>query len=251
VNEEMGIILEVKNLTKKFGGLTAVNDFSFEIKRGEFIGLIGPNGAGKTTVFSLISGFEKPSSGTIRFDGMDITGLKPYKIVNKGIARTFQLVRSFKYLSLLDNISVSCQSHRGREASKGVGIDKRASSILASVGLVDKARIPPVILPHGDLRKLQIGKALGTNPELLLLDEPFSGLSHEEQKNLTDLIVKLHDDGLTIFMTGHVLRELMTLVPRIIAMHQGKFIADGPPQEVAKNKIVLEAYLGKGSEAFA
>jgi len=246
----MGIILEVKNLTKKFGGLTAVNDFSFEIKRGEFIGLIGPNGAGKTTVFSLISGFEKPSSGTIRFDGMDITGLKPYKIVNKGIARTFQLVRSFKYLSLLDNISVSCQSHRGREASKGVGIDKSASSILASVGLVDKARIPPVILPHGDLRKLQIGKALGTNPELLLLDEPFSGLSHEEQKNLTDLILKLHDDGLTIFMTGHVLRELMNLVPRIIAMHQGKFIADGPPHEVAKNKIVLEAYLGKG-EAFA
>jgi len=108
VNEEMGIILEVKNLTKKFGGLTAVNDFSFEIKRGEFIGLIGPNGAGKTTVFNLISGLEKPNSGSIRFDGMDITGLRPYKIVNKGIARTFQIVRSFKYLTLLQNISVSC-----------------------------------------------------------------------------------------------------------------------------------------------
>jgi branched-chain amino acid transport system ATP-binding protein len=101
------------------------------------------------------------------------------------------------------------------------------------------------------LRKLQIGKALGTNPEILLLDEPFSGLTHEEQQNLTDLIVKLNDDGLTIFMTGHVLRELMTLVPRVIAMHQGKFIIDGTPQEVANNKIVLEAYLGKGSEAFA
>jgi len=247
----MGIILEVKNLTKKFGGLTAVNDFSFEIKRGEFIGLIGPNGAGKTTVFNLISGLEKPNSGSIRFDGMDITGLRPYKIVNKGIARTFQIVRSFKYLTLLENISVSCQSHRGKEASKGVGIDKYASSILASVGLVDKARIPPVILPHGDLRKLQIGKALGTNPELLLLDEPFSGLTHKEQQNLTDLIVKLNDDGLTIFMTGHVLRELMNLVPRVIAMHQGKFIIDGSPQEVANNKIVIEAYLGKGSEAFA
>lgn len=247
----MGIILDVKNLTKKFGGLTAVNDFSFEIKRGEFIGLIGPNGAGKTTVFNLISGLEKPSSGSIRFDGVDITGLRPYKIVNKGIARTFQIVRSFKYLTLLQNISVSCQSHRGKEASKGVGIDAYASSILASVGLVDKARIPPVILPHGDLRKLQIGKALGTNPELLLLDEPFSGLTHEEQQNLTDLIVKLNDDGLTIFMTGHVLRELMTLVPRVIAMHQGKFIIDGTPQEVANNKIVIEAYLGKGSEAFA
>lgn len=242
----MGVILEVKNLTKKFGGLTAVNDFSFEIKRGEFIGLIGPNGAGKTTVFNLISGFEKPSSGRIRFNGIDITGMKPYKIVNLGIARTFQLVRSFKYLSLLDNITVSCLSKRGKEVSKKTGTDNYASSILASVGLIDKARIPPIILPHGDLRKLQIGKAIGTNPELLLLDEPFSGLSFEEQLGITDLIIKLHADGVTIFITGHVLRELMTLVPRVIAMHQGKFIADGPPVQVANNKIVLEAYLGRG-----
>lgn len=244
----MGIILEVKNLTKKFGGLTAVNDFSFEIKRGEFVGLIGPNGAGKTTVFNLISGFEKPTTGSIRFDGMDITGLKTYKIVNLGIARTFQLVRSFKFLNLLDNVSISCLSKRGKEVAKEGGIDEYASAILASVGLVDKARIPPVILPHGDLRKLQIAKAIGTNPELLLLDEPFSGLTFEEQLSITDLIKKLHDDGVTIFITGHVLRELMTLVPRVIAMHQGKFIIDSSPKEVANNKIVREAYLGKGEE---
>ncbi len=244
----MGIILEVKNLTKKFGGLTAVNDFSFEIKRGDFIGLIGPNGAGKTTVFNLISGFERPSSGSIRFDGIDITGWKPYKIVNLGVARTFQLVRSFKFLSLLDNVSVSCLSKRGKEVSKAVGTDEYASSILASVGLVDKTRIPPIILPHGDLRKLQIGKAISANPELLLLDEPFSGLSFEEQSVITDLIIKLHKEGVTVFITGHVLRELMTLVPRVLAMHQGKLIADGPPQEVANNKIVLEAYLGRGGE---
>jgi branched-chain amino acid transport system ATP-binding protein len=246
----MGVILEVKNLTKKFGGLTAVNDFSFEIQRGEFVGLIGPNGAGKTTIFNLISGFENPSSGKIRFDGIDITGKKPYKIVNLGIARTFQIVRSFRFLSLLDNISVACLSPRGKEMAKQYGIDEYASTILASVGLVDKARIPPVILPHGDLRKLGIGKALGTNPQLLLLDEPFSGLSHEEQEGITDLIKKLHNDGVTIFITGHVLRELMHLVPRVIAMHQGKFIMDGTPQEVANNKIVLEAYLGRG-EVFA
>ncbi len=244
----MGTILEVRNLTKKFGGLTAVNDFSFEIKRGEFVGLIGPNGAGKTTVFNLISGFEKPNSGSIRFDGIDITGLVPYKIVNLGIARTFQLVRSFKFLSLLDNVTVSCLSKRGKEVSKKTGTDKYASSILASVGLIDKARVPPVILPHGDLRKLQIGKAIGTNPEFLLLDEPFSGLSFEEQVVITNLIKELHDDGLTIFITGHVLRELMTLVPRVIAMHQGRLIIDAPPQDVANNKIVLEAYLGRGAE---
>ncbi|MFW9969555.1 MAG: ABC transporter ATP-binding protein [Candidatus Odinarchaeota archaeon] len=244
----MGVILEVKNLTKKFGGLTAVNDFSFEINRGEFVGLIGPNGAGKTTLFNLISGFEKPSSGKIRFDGMTITGLKPFRIVNLGIARTFQLVRSFKYLNLLENVSIPCLSSRGKTASEDFKTEEYASSILASVGLVDKARIPPIILPHGDLRKLQIGKALGTNPQLLLLDEPFSGLSFEEQIIITDLIKKLHDDGVTIFMTGHVLRELMNLVPRVLAMHQGKLIADGPPKQVANNKIVLEAYLGRGEE---
>ncbi len=246
----MGIILEVKNLTKKFGGLTAVNDFSFEINRGEFVGLIGPNGAGKTTVFNLISGLDKPSSGSIRFDGVDITGLKPFKIVNLGIARTFQLVRSFKFLSLLDNVSVSCLSARGKAFSKKIGTEEYASSILTEVGLVDKATIPPVVLPHGDLRKLQIAKAIGTNPELLLLDEPFSGLSFEEKVGITDLIKKLHDDGVTIFLTGHVLRELMALVPRVIAMHQGKFIIDASPEEVANNKIVLEAYLGRG-EGFA
>jgi len=247
----MGVILEAKNLTKKYSGLTAVNDFSFEVTRGEFTGLIGPNGAGKTTLFNLISGFENPNSGTIRFDGRDITGMKPHKIVNLGIARTFQLVRSFRLMSLLDNVSVSCLSPRGKKLAKEYGIDESASSILAAVGLVDKARLPPIILPHGDLRKLQIGKALGTNPQLLLLDEPFSGLSHEEQQGITELIIKLHADGVTVFMTGHVLRELMHLVPRVIAMHQGKYITEGPPEEVANNRIVLEAYLGKGGEELA
>lgn len=244
------MILEVKNLTKKFGGLTAVNDVNFEIKRGELVGLIGPNGAGKTTLFHLVTGFEDPDSGTVRFNGVDITGMKPFRIVNLGLVRTFQLVRSFKYLSLLDNISVACLSPRGKEAFEEIGIDEVASTILASVGLIDKARFPPVILPHGDLRKLEIGKALGTNPELLLLDEPFCGLAHEEKQGITKLINRLSDEGVTIFLTGHVLRELMTLVPRVIAMHQGRIVAEGPPEEVANNKTVLEAYLGRG-EGFA
>ena len=244
----MGIILEVKNLTKKFGGLTAVNDANFEIQRGEMIGLIGPNGAGKTTLFHLISGFEKPNSGSVLFDGVDITGKKPHQIVNLGMIRTFQIVRSFRYLSLLDNISVACLSPRGKEAFGSSGIDEAASSILTSVGLVDKARLPPAILPHGDLRKLEIGKALGTNPEMLLLDEPFSGLAYEEKEGITKLIKRLSEEGVTIFLTGHVLRELMTLVPRVIAMHQGRLIAEGSPEEVANNRIVLEAYLGRGGK---
>jgi branched-chain amino acid transport system ATP-binding protein len=246
----MGTILQVKNLTKKFGGLTAVNDINFEVERGEMLGLIGPNGAGKTTLFHLLSGFEKPNSGSVFFDGTDITRKKPYQIVNLGMVRTFQLVKSFRYLSLLDNVSVACLSPRGKKAFEKEGIDEAASSILSSVGLVDKARLPPVILPHGDLRRLEIGKALGTNPEMLLLDEPFSGLVHEEKEGIGRLITRLNEEGVTIFVTGHVLRELMTLVPRVIAMHQGRLIAEGPPEEVANNRIVLEAYLGRG-EGFA
>ncbi|MFW9803436.1 MAG: ABC transporter ATP-binding protein [Candidatus Thorarchaeota archaeon] len=244
----MGLILDVRNLTKKFGGLTAVNDVNFEVRRGEMLGLIGPNGAGKTTLFQLITGFEKPNSGSIQFDGVNITGKKPHQIVNLGMARTFQLVRSFRFLSLLDNVSVSCLSPRGKDAFESSGIDEAASSILSSVGLMDKARLPPVILPHGDLRKLGIAKALGTNPEMLLLDEPFSGLALEEKEAITALIRRLSDEGVTIFLTGHVLRELMTLVPRVIAMHQGRLIAEGSPEEVASNRIVLEAYLGRGED---
>ncbi len=230
--------------------MTAVNDFSIEIRRGELVGLIGPNGAGKTTIFALISGFEKPSSGRILYEGVNITGKKPHQIVNLGIARTFQIVRSFKYLTLLQNVSVSCLSPRGKRVSKQFGVNELSSTILSSVGLVDKARVPPIILPHGDLRKLEIAKALGSNPELLLLDEPFSGLSHEENLSLSELIKKLHAEGTTILMTGHVLRELMTLVPRVIAMDRGKLIDDGSPQVVANNKLVREAYLGRG-EGFA
>jgi branched-chain amino acid transport system ATP-binding protein len=246
----MGQILEVRNLTKKYSGLTAVNDFSFKIDRGEMVGLIGPNGAGKTTIFNLISGFEKPNVGKIIFDGVNITSNLPHKIVNNGIARTFQIVRSFHFLSLLDNVKVSCLSPRGKQSYQGMGLNQYASKILALVGLIDKARLPPVVLPHGDLRRLQIGRAIATNPKMLLLDEPFSGLTYEEQEKIRELIVQLNNDGVTIFLTGHVLRELMHLVPRVIAMHQGKFITDGSPREVANNKIVLEAYLG-GGEDFA
>jgi branched-chain amino acid transport system ATP-binding protein len=246
----MGTILEIKNLTKKFGGLTAVNDVSFEIERGSLVGLIGPNGAGKTTVFNLISGFEKPSAGAVKFDGVDITGWKPFQIVSMGLTRTFQLVRPFRYMSLLDNVTVGCLSPRGKNVSQDVGVDAYASTILSSVGLVDKARLPPVVLPHGDLRRLEIARALGANPQFILLDEPFSGLAREESENIGKLVRNLNEEGVTIFVTGHVMRELMTLVPRVLAMHRGRLIADGPPKEVANNKIVLEAYLGKG-EKFA
>jgi branched-chain amino acid transport system ATP-binding protein len=246
----MGIILEVRNLTKRFGGLTAVNDVSFEIERGSLVGLIGPNGAGKSTLFNLISGFDKPNAGAVRFDGIDATGLKPFQIVSMGLARTFQLVRPFRYMTLLSNVSVGCLSPRGKAVSADIGVDEYASTILSSVGLIDKARLPPVVLPHGDLRRLEMARALATNPQMLLLDEPFSGLAREESENIGKLVRNLNEEGVTVFVTGHVMRELMTLVPRVLAMHQGRLIADGTPKEVARNKIVAEAYLGRG-EKFA
>jgi len=242
----MGVILQINNLTKRFGGLTAVNDVSFEIERGSLVGLIGPNGAGKTTVFNLISGFEKSNRGTIWFDGVDITKFIPYRRVKQGITRTFQVVRPLKLLTCLDNVIVGCMSSRGKVRSGDMGVERLASSILASVGLIDKARVPPIILPFGDLKKLGIARALASNPELLLLDEPFSGLSHEEQMIIFELIKQLNYEGYTIIIAGHVLRELMALVPRVLVMNRGKLIADGPPQEVVSNKIVVEAYLGRG-----
>ncbi|MFX0025717.1 MAG: ABC transporter ATP-binding protein [Candidatus Hermodarchaeota archaeon] len=242
----MGVILQIKNLTKRFSGLTAVNDVSFEIERGSLVGLIGPNGAGKTTLFNLISGFEKPNAGSIWFDGVNITKFSSSKKVNQGIARTFQIVKPFRFLTCLDNVIVGCKSPRGKVMSEEVGVDQLASIILASVGLVDKARIPPIILPFGDLKRLEIAKALASNPELLLLDEPFSGLSHEEQMIIVDLIKQLNREGRTIIIAEHVLRELMALVPRVLVLHQGKLIAEGPPKEVVNNKSVIEAYLGRG-----
>jgi len=242
----MGVILQINNLTKRFGGLTAVNDVSFEVKRGSLIGLIGPNGAGKTTLFNLISGFDKPNRGSIWFDGVDVTKSKPYKRVKQGITRTFQVVRPLKLLTCLDNVIVGCMSPKGKIQRGDLGVDQLASSILASVGLIDKARIPPIVLPFGDLKKLEIARALASNPELLLLDEPFSGLSHEEQMIIVELIRQLNYEGYTIVIAGHVLRELMALVPRVLVMNRGKLIADGPPEEVVNIKTVIEAYLGRG-----
>lgn len=239
-------LLEVENLTKRFGGLTAVNAVSFDINEGEIIGLIGPNGAGKTTLFNLITGILKSDSGTVRFKGEDITGLEPHKIVNKGIARTFQVVRPFRHLPAIANVIVSCVSPRAARKIEWLkSVERKALDMLELVGISDMALEPAANLSHGDLKRLEIARALATEPELLLLDEPFGGLNPIETAFLTKSVERLHRDGYTMIIVEHKLHELMRLANRVIVLHYGEKIAEGSPREIAKNEKVIEVYMGR------
>jgi branched-chain amino acid transport system ATP-binding protein len=239
-------LLEVENLTKHFGGLTAVNNVSFHIDEGEIVGLIGPNGAGKTTLFNLISGFIKPDSGTVKLRGEDVTGLEPHKIVNKGLARTFQIVRPFRHLPTIANVLVSLESPRATRKIEWLKTpERKALEALEDVGLSEMMMEPAEILAHGDLKRLEIARALATDPELLLLDEPFAGMNPIETDFLTKSIKTMHLDGHTMLIVEHKLYALMQLAKRAIVLHRGEKIAEGTPEEVAKDKKVIEVYMGK------
>ena len=237
-------IIEVINLSKHFKGLKAVDKVNFRIKAGELIGIIGPNGAGKTTFFNLLTGFLKPEKGSkILFNGKNIAGKSPYKIAKLGIARTFQLVRPFKFLTVLENATVPHIPNY--ITSRPSTLKNRATWSLITVDLAEKKNYPAFILPHGDLKRLDIARAMAVNPQILLLDEPFAGLSQEEAFRIEHLIKESREKGMTIVIVEHKLGILMRLVDRVIVLDQGRKIGEGTPKEITKNEEVIVAYLGK------
>jgi len=239
--------LNVQNLSKSFGGLVVIQDLSFSVNEGEILGVIGPNGSGKTTLFNLITGSLKPDSGEVRFKGERITTLKPFQVVNRGIARTFQLVDLFKEMTVLENVMIPCFSHRARShPGHGKKPWEVAIHCLGQMGLTHRYKELAKNLPFGELRLLDIARALATEPELLLLDEPFSGLDVKDAAVLTKVIQGMYRNGHTIVIIEHRLSDLLKLVERVVVIVFGEKVTEGAPGEVMKNEKVLTAYLGEG-----
>ncbi|NPA91410.1 MAG: ABC transporter ATP-binding protein [Chloroflexi bacterium] len=243
-------LLDIRNLSRHFGGLKAVDGVSFQVNEGEIVGLIGPNGAGKTTLFNLISGFLKPTAGEIYFRGLPIHGKRPNAIARLGVGRTFQIVKPFGELSVRDNVLAGMGHNIYPSLQAFLHVYHtptaiaRANDILENVGLAAYADARADTLPIGLQRRLEIARALALSPILLLLDESAAGLTHQEAEDLAALIRDLRDRGITILLVEHNMRFAMNLCERIVVLNQGRILAEGTPEEIQTNPAVIEAYLG-------
>jgi branched-chain amino acid transport system ATP-binding protein len=238
----MVTILEVKGVSKYFGGLRALHNVSLEVRRNELLGLIGPNGAGKTTLFNIICGDYRPTAGVVRFNGEDITRLKPYEICKKGISRTYQLVKPFLDLTVFQNVLFGVLFGRKR-LEKKTAVEE-VKKVLELTGLLKKSDMLVKNLTVFDRKKVELARALATAPTLLLLDEPLAGLNPKEGEEFMHMTETIRGNGVTIFMIEHVLRTLMKHADRIIVLHHGERLAEGSPAEVTNDRRVIEAYIG-------
>ena len=238
----MDTIISVNNLTKKFGGLIAVNDLSFEVQVGEVIGLMGPNGAGKTTVLNMLSGTDKPDHGSIKFKGQEISGLPSYKICHMGIARTYQVPQPFTHLTAHDNVMV--QALYGQKNVSHINAEQGIIKLFEMVGLAGKQHMFCHQLPVLNLKKLELIRALSSNPSLVLLDEVAAGSTEKELPQILAIIKKIRAMGKTVIMVEHIIRVMIEAVDRIIVLDKGSKLAEGPPAQIMKDSRVIEAYLG-------
>lgn len=233
-------LLELKDVTKRFGGLTAVNSLSLSMEKGEILGVIGPNGAGKSTVFNCIAGVFPPTEGEVIFDGQVINGQKPWDLCKKGIARTFQIVKPFASKSVLYNVTVGAFARTSSRAEA----EAKAIDVLKLLNFDDKKDVKSSDLTIADRKRLEIAKALATEPRLLLLDEVMAGLRPAEVDEMVEIIRFLREQGITILVIEHIMRAIMALSDRIVVIHFGKKIAEGAPKAVASDENVIKAYLG-------
>jgi len=238
-------VLVVKNLGKQFGGLTAVDDLSFSVREGEILGFIGPNGAGKSTTFNCVTGTYAPTSGTVWYKGDDVTGVPAYEMVKRGMARTFQSFRPLRDRTVVDNVKLGLVPDRLFSTAGLRGETRqRAVTLCERVGLGDRLEQTPDELPHAGMLRLELGRALATEPDLLLIDEPFAGLSGNEVADISGLLTELRDEGVTLVVIDHNMRGLLKLIDRAIVINFGEKLAEGTPEEIRNDPDVRRAYLG-------